>query len=162
MDYGDSSYSAAGLIFALVFGFVYLLILVGTYVVFSWFLMRLFRKAGIDGWKAWVPFYNYWVFLELGGQPGWLVVLSIIPGAGIITTIFLCIAAFHIGAAFDKPDAGWVVLFIFVAPVWLGILAFDSSRWEPERMSVRPIYGANVPWPGAGKSGPMPPPPPGY
>ncbi|CAN5340635.1 hypothetical protein BH09ACT1_BH09ACT1_11240 [soil metagenome] len=158
MDY-DTDYSPLGAIFGLIFGLVYFLILVGGYVVVSWFLMRVFRKAGIEGWKAWVPFYNYWVFLELGGQPGWLVILSVVPIASIIPAIFMCIAAFHIGAAFDKRDAGWVVLFIFLAPVWLGIIAFDSSRWDPARMSVRPIYGPNVPWP---KAGPTPPPPPGY
>jgi hypothetical protein len=158
MDY-DSGYSPLGAIFGLIFGLVYFVFLIGIYIVVSWFLMRVFRKAGIEGWKAWVPFYNYWVFLELGGQPGWLVILSVIPIASIIPAIFMCIAAYHIGAAFDKPDAGWVILFIFLGAVWLGIIAFDSSRWDHSRMTVRPIYGPNIPWP---KAGPTPPPPPGY
>jgi hypothetical protein len=44
--------------------------------------------------------------------------------------------------------------------VWIAIVAFDSSRWEPVRMTVRPIYGANVPWPAASAPGAAQPPTP--
>ena len=121
-----------------------------SYVIVSWFLMRIFKKAGVEGWKAWVPFYNQWVFLELGGQQGWLILLALIPGVSIVAAIFIYIAAFHVGASFAKSGAGWLVLYILLPYIWLGIIAFDSSRWNPALMSVRPIYGANVPWPTAG------------
>lgn len=130
-----------------------------SYLIVSWFLMRIFRKAGVDGWKAWVPFYNSWVFLELGGQQGWLVLLHLIPGVGIVSTIFSYIASYHIGASFSKPGGGWVVLYIFLPVIWLAILAFDSSRWNPGFMTVRPIYGPNVPWP-SGPAAPTAPPAP--
>lgn len=148
-DYGNSSSTAAGLLFALFFGIVYFVLAIGIYAVCSWLLSRVFRKAGIERWKAWVPVYNVWVILEMGGQPGWLALLSLVPAVNVVGLVFVCIAIYHLDAGFGKPGAGWLVLYIFLPIVWLIILAFDDSRWDPSRMAIRPLYGANVPWPGA-------------
>lgn len=143
-----------GMFALLAFGFIYILILAGVYVLFSWLLSRVFRKAGIPSWKAWVPVYNQWVFLELGGQPGWLALLIVVPGAGIVTAVFACIAAYNIGLAFAKEGA-WVVMYIFLPWLWVAIVGLDSARWEPWRSPVPPVYGANI-------APPVPPSSPGY
>jgi len=137
-----------------VIGFIYLLFFAGIYALYSWLVSRVFRKADIPAWKAWVPVYNLWVFLELGGQPGWIAILGVIPGASIVTTVFMCIAAYNVGLAFAKEGA-WVVMFIFLPWLWLGFVGLDSSRWEPWRSPVPPVYGANIP-------PRMPPSSPGY
>ncbi len=127
----------------LVFGFLYLLIFAAVYGLYSWLLSRVLRKAGIPAWKAWVPVYNVWVLLELGGQPGWLAILTVIPAANIVATVFVCIAVYNIGLAFSKEGA-WVVLYIFLPWLWLGFVGLDSSRWEPWRSPVPPVYGSNI------------------
>ena len=132
-----------GVVFGVVLVVLYLVLLAGVYALFAWLLSRVFRKAGIPEWKAWVPVYNYWVFLELGGQQGWIAILTVIPVAGIVATVFLCIAAYNIGLAFSK-DGAWVVLYIFLPWLWLAIVGLDSSRWEPWRQPMAPIYGTNV------------------
>lgn len=142
----DPGASAAAIGFAIaVFSFE-MLFLVAVYAVTSWLLSRIYRKVGIPQWKAWVPVYNNWVFLELGGQQGWLAILTLIPFANLVGFVFLCIAAYRIGLGFGK-SAAWVLLYIFLSVVWLAILAFDSSRWEPWR----------IPGPGA-PYGYLPPP----
>ena len=40
------------------------------YVINSFLLSRIFKKAGVEQWKAWVPIYNVWIMLELGNQKG--------------------------------------------------------------------------------------------
>ena len=126
---GDTAATFAILGFALVFTLV-------IYVIFSFLLGKLFKKAGIEAWKAWVPIYNQWVFLELGGQKGWIALLSlanVIPLVGwigaIVTLVYSCIAALKIGRGFGKED-WWVVLYIFASPIWVGIIAFDDSKWQ--------------------------------
>ena len=144
MSYDPSpAIPALGLLFGLAFLFLYLAVLAGAYALFAWLLSRVFRKAGIPAWKAWVPVYNGWVFLELGGQPGWIAVLTLIPVGNVVATVFMCIAAYNIGIAFAK-DGAWVVLYIFVPWLWLAIVGFDSARWEPWRSPVPPVYGTNV------------------
>lgn len=146
-DNGYGPDTAAALALALVFVVVYLVLIVGVYALVAWMLSRVFKKAGVLPWKAWVPLFNYWVFFEMGGQLGWLALLSLIPGVNIVALVFGCIAAWHVGSAFQKPGVGWLLLYIFLPVIWIGIVAFDGSRWEPERMAVRPLYGPNVPWP---------------
>ena len=31
-------------------------------------LYGMFKKAGVEGWKAFVPFYNVWIMVELAGM----------------------------------------------------------------------------------------------
>jgi len=130
----DSS-ADAGTVFA--FLGIYFVVLVVMYIVYSIFLGKIFKKAGVASWKAWVPFYSSWVTLELGGQPGWLVLLALIPGAGIVTAIFLYIAMYHIGLKLQKE--GWfVILAIFLPLVWLIWLAVDKSTWEGAPAAEQP------------------------
>ena len=147
-DNGNAAAAGIGLLFALVGIVVYLVVLLGSYALFSWMLARIFRKAGVEPWKAWVPVYNLWVLLEMGGQAGWWAVLTLVPVANVAALVFFCIAIYHLDAGFGKPGAGWLVLYLFLPVVWMIILAFDDSRWDPARMEVAPLYGANVPFPG--------------
>lgn len=95
-------------------------ILIGVYVVFSILQMKLFKKFGVAGWKAWVPFVNTWTFLELGGQHGWW---QFVPVANFI---FPIIAAYNIGLKFNK-DGAFVVLYIFLSLIWFIIMALKST-----------------------------------
>lgn len=109
-----------------------------SYVVSALFMGLMFKKAGIPAWKAWVPVYNSWTFLEMGGQKGWislLLLLGWIPLLGlipvIVAAVYLCIAAYKIGLNFGKE--GWfVVIYIFFTLVWLIWLAVDKTAvWKP-------------------------------
>jgi len=109
------------------------LITILSYVVGAIFMGMMFKKAGIPAWKAWVPIYNAWTFLEMGGQKGWislLLLLSWIPLLGlvpaIVAAVYMCIAAYRIGLNFGKE--GWfVVIYIFFGLVWLIWLAVDKT-----------------------------------
>ena len=50
-------------------------------------LYKLFEKAGIPGWKAFVPFYNTWVMLTLAGRPRHWVFWQFIPVVGWFITM---------------------------------------------------------------------------
>ena len=45
-------------------------------------LAKLFEKAGVEGWKAYIPFYNTWVMLGLAERPKHWVFWQLIPVAG--------------------------------------------------------------------------------
>ena len=132
-----SDAAAAGLMFG-VFGFF----IIVSYVVGALFMGMMFKKAGIPAWKAWVPVYNTWTFLEMGGQKGWislLLLLSWIPFLGIIPAViafvYLCIAAYRIGLNFGK-ESWFVVIYIFFSLVWLIWLAVDKTAvWKPATAS---------------------------
>ena len=102
------------------------------FCLYSYLLSRVFAKAHVGRWRAWVPLYNFYCFLELGRQPGWLIFVSVIPMVGpVVLTIFLCIAAGNIGYGLGK-GRGWILFFFFFQLGWLAILAFDKSSWNPD------------------------------
>lgn len=139
MDYSNDYYSsssslsaseatglmALGLTF-IVFTLIFFIVI---YALHAFFLSRIFKKAGIEQWAAWVPVYNSWKLLEIGGQPGWWSILALIPFVNIAAAVFLYIAMYHVGLKLQKE--GWFVLLaIFVPTVWMIWLAFDSSKWN--------------------------------
>jgi len=100
-----------------------------TYVITAFLLGRVFKKAGIPAWIAWVPFYNGWKMLEMGDQKGYWSVLMLVPIVNYAALVFHFIATYRIGIKFDK-DGTFVLLAIFLPSVWLAWLAFDNSKWQ--------------------------------
>jgi len=155
MTYDDPADSGQVLaIIAIVYGvaiLVSLLFLVAYYIVMSLALSKFFRKVGVESWIAWIPVYSSWKWLEVGGFPGWLTLLSFIPGASIVVSVFLYMGMWRTGIAFRK-DAGFLVLGIFLPFVWLFMLGGRETEYHPEYISMAgfppPIAGyGSVPRP---------------
>ena len=51
----------------------------------------MFKKAGMEGWKALVPFYNTWCMVEKMELKKYWFFLQLIPVAGQFVTIWICI-----------------------------------------------------------------------
>lgn len=100
-----------------------------SYVISAIFLGRIFIKAGIASWIAWVPFYNTWKILEIGGRQGFWAVLAIIPFVNYVSIVFVYMAMYNIGLKLGKSGS-FVVLGIFLPLVWIIWLAVDSSKWN--------------------------------
>jgi hypothetical protein len=105
-----------------------------VYVLIAIPLAALFAKAGIEPWKAWVPFYSTYTWLQLGGQNGHWVWLTLVPYGSVVTSVFLYIGMHRTGIAFGK-DSGFLVLGIFLPVVWLFILGFGRDDYRPERIA---------------------------
>jgi hypothetical protein len=167
VDYDPDSSAATGGIVALIVILsivAWLVVVVGIYVLHAIGFSRLFRKTGIESWIGWVPYYNVWKLLELGGQPGWMVLIALIPGASIVLLVFLIFAEHRIGIAFGK-DTGWTVLAVFLPWLWAILLSRDSEVYDPRRLAA---FGYPPPTVGYGAStayapnpGTQPPPPSG-
>lgn len=154
MEYGTSysqgidasTYGDVGILAALGAGFLIfsLIVIVAVYVVTALFLSKIFTKAGVEGWKAWVPILNGWTLLEMGGQKGFWAILSIIPVVNIVSAVFMVIAMYHVGRNFGKED-WFVVLAILVPIVWIIWLAVDKSTWNGPRPAVASATPAQPP-----------------
>ena len=156
VDTGTAAAIGAGfIIFALIFS-------IAMYVVFAYFLSRIFKKANIDKpWAAWVPVYNNWKLLEIGGQQGFWAILAFIPVVNIVSVIFMYIAMYNVGLKLDKEGI-FVLLAIFLSPVWLIWLALDSSKWDDSKgaPSLSPTATPVAPTAPVAPNPPTPPTPP--
>ena len=145
--YYDNSYytstspadaAAAAAVGVTVFMFFFLFA-IAVYVFVAICLMRIFKKAGVKPWIAWVPFYNNWKLLEIGGQQGFWAVLAIIPFVNIVSAIFTYIAQYHIGKKLGKGGE-FVLWAIFIPVVWYIWLAFDKSKWNDEASTAPSLH----------------------
>jgi hypothetical protein len=88
MNYGYGNGATAGAVIALIFG-VYAILLVAVllvnYLLYAIALMLFFRKVGVEEWIAWIPFYRYWKWLEVGGQHGAFSLFGVIPYGAYVT-----------------------------------------------------------------------------
>jgi len=126
-----------GFLAAMMAFFMAFLIIIIPLVIFTLYCMwKVFEKAGREGWKAIIPFYNGWVMAEIGGKPGWWGIVGLtglIPIIGFIGSI----AAFVLGIlisievakAFGKEPV-FALLLIFLPIVGFAILAFDKSKYK--------------------------------
>lgn len=128
--YSDSYNSETALAISVTVMIFVILFSIAAYVLNSIMLGKIFSKAGIESWKAWVPVYNNWIMLELGGQKGYWAIVMLIPFVGIIGAIFMYIAMYYISLGFGKESV-FVLLAIFLPIVWLIWLAVDGSKWKP-------------------------------
>lgn len=112
-----------------VFIFIYAIVGIAVYVISALLLGRIFKKAGLAQWAAWVPLYNTWKIFELGGQSGALSIFLYIPFINIVGAIFMYIAMYNIGLKLQKSGV-FVLWAIFLPVVWLIWLAVDSSKWD--------------------------------
>jgi hypothetical protein len=127
---GGGALAAVLAIYAITFGIAICFAAV-FYVVMALALSSFFRKVGVEPWIAWVPYYNTWKWLEVGGQKGWLSLLSLIPYGNVATSVFLYIGMWRSGIAFRK-DAGFLVLGIFLPFVWAFLLGRAEEEYHPE------------------------------
>lgn len=145
--YYDNSYytttsgadSAAAAALGITFFMFFFLFAVAVYVFVAICLMRIFKKAGVPAWIAWVPFYNNWKTLEIGGQQGFWAVLAIIPFVNIVSAIFMYIAQYHIGKKLGKGGE-FVLWAIFIPFVWYAWLAFDKSKWNDKASTAPSLH----------------------
>jgi len=98
----------------------------------SFGLAKMFEKAGVDKWKAYVPFYNTWIMQRLGGRSRHWVFWQAIPVAGWFITLSIYIEFVKL---FGRFSFGEHLLASFFTPVyfaWLGyadkIKFIDNNR----------------------------------
>ncbi len=131
--------AAIGAFFA-VFGLIYLGF-IAFFIACAW---KLFVKAGEEGWKVLIPFYNYVVWLQIVGRPWWFVLLLFVPFGGLVVSVLVGIDT---AKSFGK-DQGFAVGLILLAPVFYAILAFGDARY------LGPSGGEPRPgWPTVGQGG---------
>lgn len=176
----SSSSNAAGIGFFVVFFGVTMAIWVVFYVFYAYCTARIFRRAGITEWWAWVPFVNTYGLWKMTARDELWLILLFVPYANLVAQV---VVMGDIARSFAKSQAyGWGLALLGV--VFIPMLAFDDSPYlgpaptDTYPWSSRPPAGPpgwygygygypaqpGQPPPGSPPTGYPPPgyPPPGY
>ncbi len=90
----------------------------------SW---KLYRKTGKPGWAAWIPIYNFLVFLDMCGRPKWWIFLLLVPALNFVIWVVLCL---DLSKRFGK-GIGFAIATIFFSAVTFTMLALGSAKYTP-------------------------------
>jgi hypothetical protein len=135
VDSVDPTNAVASAAFIGVLLFFVFILFIASYAIGAFLLGRIFKKADTPQWIAWVPVYNTWKMLEIGGQQGFWSILLFIPIVNIVAIVFTYIAMYNIGLKLGKDD-WFVLLAIFLPLIWMIWLAFDDSTWAVEKKAA--------------------------
>jgi hypothetical protein len=110
-------------IIIIIYGFI-LLFSIATLILLTIARWKLFEKAGIEGWKAIIPYYNMYVLtVDLAGKDILTFVLHFIPFINIYAAIVTNIA---VAKSFGK-DVGYGIGLTFLGIVFYPMLAFSKD-----------------------------------
>ena len=87
-------------------------------------LSAMFKKAGVDSWKAFVPVLYTVEWLKLVGKPKWWIVLFFIPGLNLIMSVLIAV---DLAKAFNR----FSVMDHFLASL-LPFIFFPMAGFNPE------------------------------
>ncbi|HRH12521.1 MAG TPA: DUF5684 domain-containing protein, partial [Bacteroidia bacterium] len=100
--------------------YIFLGLLLASFVGLS----KLFVKAGLDGWKAYIPFCNFYLLGKMLGKPGWWSAIMIFPGVNII---MYGVYGFNTARAFNKPATSDLVFASLLPYIYFLKLGFDPT-----------------------------------
>ncbi|MGQ0829556.1 MAG: S26 family signal peptidase [Bacteroidota bacterium] len=97
-------------------------------------LWKLFPLAGEEGWKAFIPFYHFIIWLKIIKKPWWWIFLIITPGVN-----FLMIAIMYVltAKAYNKRSFSEKAIAFLFGYIYLPYIAFqkDTKYVGPEDLS---------------------------
>lgn len=87
-------------------------------------LPNLFKAAGIDSWKGYLPFYNWFIWTKLIQAPWWWALLLFVPGVNLV---MLAVFNVQTASSFNRRSNGDNLQAIFIPMIFLPRLAFDKN-----------------------------------
>jgi signal peptidase I len=90
--------------------------LIPLYLLWATGLGLLFKKAGEDLWKAYVPLYNFYIIIKITGRPSWWVIMLIIP---ILNFFYALGLLLDLAKCFGKNKFYQHALILIASPFYL-------------------------------------------
>lgn len=135
---------------------LYTVISVIWYVLLAAGLWRTFDKAGEAGWKAIIPFYNFYILFKIAWQGKmfwWFIAAVILTGVFatlslnsnlfaylsialmIVTSVMVAVLWYDVSLAYGH-GLGYFLGLYFLNPIFIMILGFGSSRYIGNRYQL--------------------------
>lgn len=145
-DYGTATTAEESLLagfFAGMFSVFWICVLLAIAVVGIIGLWKVFEKAGEEGWKVLIPFYNMYILFKITWGNGWLFLLLLIPVVHVVIPI---ITLYKLAKSFGK-GVGFFFGLWFLYPVFIMILGFGPGQYRGGvQQNVNITYNNDSSW----------------
>lgn len=117
---------------------IFLIIAVSLYISFLIGRSKFFSKAGVENWKAFVPFYNFYVHLQIIGKPSWWVIYQFIPVVNIFAGFSILVDLLN---CFGRTSFKEHLLSVILPFAYFPYLAFrEDSKYIGKLSELPPLY----------------------
>lgn len=103
----------------------YDIILIITLILATAGLWKIFEKAGYAGWKAVVPFLNFYIWLKIIKKPLWWYIFILTPFINVFVILLMVV---EILKCFGKESIGAQALGVIFPFLYLPYLGFSGSE----------------------------------
>lgn len=101
--------------------YIILFILIAEYFIF---LPMIFEKAGVEKWKGYVPFYNFFVWIRMMQKPWYWMIFLLIPGVNFLMLIAMNV---ELARAFNRFSIVDTLLAVFLPHYMVPKIALDKE-----------------------------------
>jgi signal peptidase I len=103
----------------------YDIILIITIILATAGLYKIFEKAGQPGWKAIVPFLNFYIWLKIIKKPLWWYIFILTPFINVFVILLMVVEVLK---CFGKESIGAQALGVLFPFLYLPYLGFSASE----------------------------------
>lgn len=112
-------------------------ILILILVLFPMLNYWIFDDAGVGGYKALIPFYNYYIWLQVMGKPWWWLVLMLIPFINFFMIMLMLVQTALSYGKHKLSEQAIAVILPFVYLPYLGISEKEKYVKPGDRIKVK-------------------------
>ena len=99
-------------------------------------LWGIFEKAGEKGWKVLIPFYNWYVWLQIIRKPLWWYIFLLVPFINVFVILLMIVEVLKCFRKHGLLDQALGVLFPFFYLPWLG---FSKKEQYADPLKQPPV-----------------------
>lgn len=103
-------------------------------------LWKIFEKAGEPGWKAIVPFYNFYIWLKIIKKPLWWYIFLLIPFINVFVILIMVVEILKCYGKFGLGEQALGVIFPFIYLPYLGFSAKERYIHPDKRPEIKKTW----------------------
>ncbi|MFK7953064.1 MAG: signal peptidase I [Ekhidna sp.] len=94
---------------------------------------KFFEKAGKEGWKGFIPVYNYWIHIEIVGRPKYWILLLFVPVINFFVGLTLHLDLMKSFGRYTYLDQ---VLGVVFAPFYMNYIAWTDTKYIDKAVDI--------------------------
>lgn len=117
------------------------LLLPVSFTIPAIFAYSVFEKAGVNGWKSFIPFYNLYIWLKIIEKPLWWYVFLLIPFINVFVFMLMIV---ELAKCFNKHgliEQGIASVFPFIYLPYLGFNHQETFVAPKDQTEVKKSFG---------------------
>ena len=119
-----------------------LMLCLAAYALTSIGLMRMSQKAGVEGYKAWIPFYRDYLLCRISMGAGWYFILGYIP---VVSVLMRAVYAYEVMLSYGESFL-YGILYFFFPVIGQLVAGFGGARYQGSQdlaQQVRDMFGGS-------------------